>query len=164
MATDTRAETPLDVGLEQALDGDALFPRYRAADPLTWSVARRALASSSSVMGHLSVLHALLGRGGNVDARRRLPRLALPRLVPAAVAQTLEPDESTQKQTTFVEIELVDQTGTPVPGEAYRIQLPSGATLTGKLTEQGRAFFDGLDPGTCRVSFPDRHAEEWRPL
>jgi hypothetical protein len=66
------------------------------------------------------------------------------------------------KEKTWVEIELVDEQGEPVAGEKYRILLPDGSVREGRLDGRGRARFDGLDPGTCEVGFPDRDGREWR--
>jgi hypothetical protein len=30
------------------------------------------------------------------------------------------------------------------------------------LDSEGRARVDGIDPGTCKVSFPDRDAKDWK--
>lgn len=67
-----------------------------------------------------------------------------------------------QTQTTWIEIELVDNRGKPVPNEQYRLELPDGAIQEGYLDAQGLARVDGIDPGNCKISFPDIDAREWR--
>jgi len=63
---------------------------------------------------------------------------------------------------TFIEIELVDQDGRPMPGERYRITLPDGTVKKGLLDDNGRARVDGIRPGgPCDIEFPDIHGEEW---
>lgn len=65
---------------------------------------------------------------------------------------------------TFIEIELVDQQGRPVPRERYVITLPDGKERRGRLDDRGLARIDGIRPaGVCDVSFPDIHADEWKP-
>ena len=63
----------------------------------------------------------------------------------------------------WIAIKLVDQENEPVPGEAYRIKLPDGSTVEGDLDSKGLAKIDGIDPGTCQVSFPELDANEWKP-
>jgi phage protein D len=61
----------------------------------------------------------------------------------------------------FVEIELVDDKGKPVGGAAFRIELPDGAIVEGRVDHQGCARVDGVDPGTCQITFPGLDAGEW---
>lgn len=56
---------------------------------------------------------------------------------------------------TWIEIELIDRQGRPVPKEHYRIELPDGSFEEGLLDSSGRARIDGIDPGVCKVIFPD---------
>src|SRR5262249_30416148 len=62
------------------------------------------------------------------------------------------------------EIELGDGDGDPLPGIAYEITTPGGKVVTGKLDSQGRARVDDIDPGSCKVRFPDLDGSEWRPM
>ena len=57
---------------------------------------------------------------------------------------------------------VVDEDGAPVPREPYELVLPDGAKRHGFLDERGFARVDGIPGGVCEVSFPRRHAEEWR--
>jgi type VI secretion system secreted protein VgrG len=57
---------------------------------------------------------------------------------------------------------LLDQTGKPVPGEAYQIELPDGSTVEGNLDSKGLARVDGIDPGNCKISFPNIDKKSWR--
>ncbi len=64
----------------------------------------------------------------------------------------------------WIEIELLDQNKKPVPGEPYRVTLPDGQTLAeGTLDDKGQARVEGLDPGTCKVTFPQRDKRSWKP-
>ncbi len=70
--------------------------------------------------------------------------------------------EETQKS--FIEIELVDDAGNPVPGEPYEITLPDGKRVaTGTLDHKGFARVDGIDPGTCKIGFPRLDKDAWKP-
>lgn len=64
----------------------------------------------------------------------------------------------------WIEIALVDEKGKPVPGESYKIRLPNGEIVTGNLDSRGLARIDGIDPGTCKVNFPDFDRKAWRRL
>ena len=61
----------------------------------------------------------------------------------------------------WVEIALVDEQGTPVPGEGYRIGLPDGSTVDGSLDAKGQARVEGIDPGTCKITFPNLDKDTW---
>jgi type VI secretion system secreted protein VgrG len=72
--------------------------------------------------------------------------------------------EEVKTKKSWIEIVLVDDDDKPVPGEAYRITLPDGTTLAeGTLDENGFARVDGIDPGTCQVTFPDLDKDSWEP-
>jgi hypothetical protein len=64
---------------------------------------------------------------------------------------------------TWIEIELLDDTGKPVANEKYLIKVPGGTTESGTLDAKGRARITGLDPGTCEIAFPGIDAREWKP-
>lgn len=84
------------------------------------------------------------------------PRLGQQAPQPAASApQSSEPGA----ERTWFEIELLDMEGAPVPHERYDVTLPDGSVRTGRLDAEGRAYFGDLDPGSCRVRWPDRDDE-----
>lgn len=62
---------------------------------------------------------------------------------------------------TWIEIELLDMADGPVGGARYVIEPPDGRRVEGRLDGKGRARVDGLDPGSCFVSFPDLDEEAW---
>ena len=64
----------------------------------------------------------------------------------------------------WVAIRLVDESGAPVPGERFRIGLPDGSVREGITDELGTARVDGIDPGTCVITFPALDAREWEPV
>jgi len=64
-------------------------------------------------------------------------------------------------ETTWLEIELLDAEGQPVPRERYRVVAADGRVLEGTLDERGRARLTGLKRGPHTVSFPN-FAPEWR--
>ena len=68
-----------------------------------------------------------------------------------------------EKKPSWIEIEMVDEDNNPVPGEAYRITLPDGQTVAeGTLDDKGFARVDGIDQGTCQITFPQRDADAWK--
>lgn len=71
--------------------------------------------------------------------------------------------EDKKSKTSWIEIKLVDEKNNPVPGEPYSITLPDGETVAeGTLDEKGFARIDGIDPGTCQITFPQRDTEAWK--
>lgn len=68
---------------------------------------------------------------------------------------------STPKPKSWVEINLEDSKGDPVPGERYRIKLPDGSVQEGNLNAFGHAEYYEINRGRCEVSFPDLEDEEW---
>lgn len=67
------------------------------------------------------------------------------------------------EEKTWIEIELIDEEDNPVPGERYKITLPNGKVAQGTLNGDGFARIEGIDPGTCQITFPklDKAAWEW---
>jgi hypothetical protein len=70
---------------------------------------------------------------------------------------------STSKELTWIEIQLVDAGGKPVPGIAYEIKLPDGSLQSGKLDALGKARREQIVAGQCEVRFPDLDGGDWRP-
>ena len=56
---------------------------------------------------------------------------------------------------------LLDEEGLPVVSAPVEITTPDGRQLEAQLDEEGRARVAGLNPGTCRVSFPGLDATAW---
>jgi hypothetical protein len=77
----------------------------------------------------------------------------------AALASVVSNDPS---KPTWIAIELRTPDGAPVPGEPFVIELPDGKAITGKLDNLGKIRVEGVDPGNCKVSFPERDAKEWK--
>jgi hypothetical protein len=61
----------------------------------------------------------------------------------------------------WIGITLVDEEDQPVPGEAYKITLSDGSEITGALDGEGKARLDGIQRGTCQITFPDLDRRAW---
>ena len=71
------------------------------------------------------------------------------------------PTEEEIEEKSWIEIEMVDEEDEPVPGEKYKITLPDDSVAEGTLDNNGFARVDGIDPGTCKIAFPDLDQEAW---
>jgi hypothetical protein len=78
------------------------------------------------------------------------------------VVQECPLNKKTEK--TWIAIELIGEDDKPVPGAAYRIILVDGTTSEGTLDSKGSARVDGIDPGTCVVTFPKLDQDAWNPV
>ena len=74
---------------------------------------------------------------------------------------TEEEEEETKKS--WIEVELVGEDDKPIPGEKYEITLPDDTVATGTLDDKGFARIDGIEPGDCKISFPNLDKEAWEP-
>jgi len=73
-----------------------------------------------------------------------------------------KPDEDDQDEKSWIEIELVDEQGKPVPGERYEIKTPDGHLTKGTLDGKGFARVAGIDPGNCEITFPELDKDAWK--
>ena len=88
---------------------------------------------------------------------------ATARTVKKPAATPLEPAAPALKH--WLEIELVGEDDKPIPGEAYRVKLPDGTTVSGHLDNEGFARLDQLDEqGECEVCFPNLDKAAWEKL
>jgi len=67
------------------------------------------------------------------------------------------------KPASWIAIKLVDEKDKPVGWAEYRITTPDGDTVRGYLDANGAARIDGLESGTCKVSFPKIDGDDWKP-
>jgi len=74
-----------------------------------------------------------------------------------------EGPEEEKEPTHWIEIQLKDPDGKPVPDEEYRLKLPDESIVCGRLDSEGKARVDGIPPGDCEVNFPQVHGDEWSP-
>lgn len=94
------------------------------------------------------------------NQRREIP----PPKIPTFTKPSHKPKSPKNKdKKSWIEIVLVDDDNKPVPGKRYRITLPDGKTLAeGTTDEKGFARVNNIDPGTCKVTFPDIDKTGWK--
>lgn len=70
-------------------------------------------------------------------------------------------DPTKDKKLDWIEIELIDSRKYPVKGAKVALTLPDGSVIETTLNDKGALRKDGIDPGTCKVKFPDLCGKEW---
>jgi len=70
--------------------------------------------------------------------------------------------KSDSSKKVWIEIKLVDTDKKPVAGEAYKVTLPDGKVDSGTLDNEGFVRIEGIDPGTCKVTFPNLDGSSWK--
>jgi hypothetical protein len=155
----------------ESVDAALSFLQKFVSDPMQMESLRKIAGKTISGLNRMTdheVIRAIahetargnvkfLKRGSSFTGRNsRLPDQA-------AQEGTLPPQSQTEdkKETAWIEIKLLDMNGDPVPDEKYEIELPKGAKVSGKTDAQGMARHTGIDPGTCKVTFPDLDKEAW---
>ena len=70
-------------------------------------------------------------------------------------------EEQAPEETSWIEIELIDEADQAVPGSYYEITAPDGKVHDGTTDADGCARVDPVAPGTCQISFPKLDQEAW---
>lgn len=65
---------------------------------------------------------------------------------------------------TWIEIRMLGEDNKPLANETYRIQLSNGQSCEGQLDAQGSVRLEGIDPGTCLVTFPELDQQAWEAI
>ena len=91
-----------------------------------------------------------------------LPLAALP--PPASPPEVEEPAafEGASEEADWIEIELVDPEGNPVPRVRFQLRSSDGRTRSGVLNDNGWARVERLVAGEYEVSFPEWDAYAWK--
>jgi hypothetical protein len=79
-------------------------------------------------------------------------------------SEKVKPYKGDEEKTSWIEIEMVDEEDEPVTGERYKITLPDDSVAQGSLDDKGFARIEGIDPGTCKITFPDLDKEAWEKI
>lgn len=146
----------------------------RAADPI---YGRLALADICDALGHTPSTGPWLDPSGLRARVRealldgRLVAYRMKRVSPGAPVLSPElpepsgPEPPAREEKTWIAIQLMDDGDPPqpVPFKKYRLELPGQLPREGLLDQNGRIFVEGIDPGTCKISFPELDADDWRP-
>ena len=66
-------------------------------------------------------------------------------------------------KTSWIEVQLVDENGKGIPGQAFIVTAPDGFDYSGTTDEQGVGRVDGIDPGSSDITFPDLDKDAWEP-
>ena len=75
-----------------------------------------------------------------------------------------EKEEEKEKKKSWIEIEMVDEDDKPVPGMAYRITMADESVAEGTLDDKGLARIEGIEPGTCKITFPTLDKDAWEKI
>ncbi|HEY8211708.1 MAG TPA: carboxypeptidase-like regulatory domain-containing protein [Myxococcaceae bacterium] len=98
--------------------------------------------------------------------RGRLVALEVRQLQPKLPEKEEEPppppmqEEATEKLD-FIALEMKDEDGEPMAYARYVVELPDGGKREGRLNANGYARIDGVNPGQCKVTFPDYDESSW---
>ncbi len=79
-------------------------------------------------------------------------------------AAKTKPHKPQKEKKSWIEIEMVGEDDKPIPGEAYRIELPDATVAEGTLDDKGFARVDGIESGTCKITFPNLDQEAWKRI
>jgi hypothetical protein len=74
----------------------------------------------------------------------------------------------------WIGIVLVDEDGTGINDETFEVEVPDGSIVRGQTgfgicqpgqqdEADGRALIEGIDPGTCKITFPKLDTDAWKP-
>ncbi len=79
-------------------------------------------------------------------------------------APTHDPtSEENKDKKHWVEVQLLDDAGQPIPSESVRVTLPDGSVSDGTTDEKGLYRVENIDPGNCDITFPNLDKDAWEP-
>jgi hypothetical protein len=104
------------------------------------------------------------GAASAASAAAKVPTKYTFTKIKAPEFKPLSHEEAEQKQVklSWIEIELLDKAGAPVAGAYYEICMKDDTVASGTLDEKGRARVEGIEEGTCGVSFPQYAPSSWK--
>jgi hypothetical protein len=93
---------------------------------------------------------------------RRLHAFRTSRPISVEQPRKEEPLGPAGDETTWIEIELLDEDDLPIADERYRVEASDGRVFEGTTDHNGRAYVEGVTPGTCKVTFLGIDASSWK--
>lgn len=66
------------------------------------------------------------------------------------------------EEKSWIKITLKDEEGNPIRAEKFTIVTSDNEELTGRLDVNGEAYVSGIEPGECKIKFPERDQSEVR--
>jgi hypothetical protein len=70
----------------------------------------------------------------------------------------------TRRDSTWIDIELLDPDGKPVPNRKVRLTFSDGRVVEGTTDAEGLFGLDGIDPGDCELAALDLAADHCEML
>lgn len=134
------------------------------------TLAELAVVAGGAVLGSATLPEArLLGEVKSALRDGRLLAYAVTHEVNPAGKKKEEPPPGpapgpAPEKKVWLEIVLLSDDEPPKPMELvkYKVELPDGSVREGQLDAKGMARFDGIDPGSAKVSFPGLHGPDWK--
>lgn len=89
---------------------------------------------------------------------------------PASVPEAIEPEENPtgvpikKDKDHFIIVELVGESGEPIPNELCRLTLPDGTMVERKTNSQGKLEEYGIVEGDCKIEFPELDKDAWEAV
>ena len=78
-------------------------------------------------------------------------------------APLTESEESESEELSWIEVEMVGEDDTPIPGERVWVEHPDGRVARGTLNAEGVFRLEGIPAGTYRICFRNLDEEAWEP-
>ena len=63
----------------------------------------------------------------------------------------------------FIEVLLVDDSGSPVADVAYHLKMPNGQVTSGQTNHQGKCWVPRTPAGSCELTFTNLDGTAWAP-
>jgi hypothetical protein len=76
-------------------------------------------------------------------------------------AKPPEQEQSNDEPLTWIEIQLVDDDGQPIPSEVYVVKTSDNHEYSGTLDDKGFARIEGIRKGSVTVTFPRLDEQYW---
>ena len=115
-------------------------------------------ATDRSLWAQITEAVARPGDKARIVLLKWKPAAAAP--APAVAAPPSKPAPPPVAKLSWIEIEIVFDDGTPFAGNCV-VELPGGVRTEGAPDNEGLIRMENLDPGSCKVSFPDLDAAVW---